>query len=207
MQISYEANTKHGWPTSEAERIQQALWLMDNGATAHSAAAALSVPKAALNKAASKRATDDRFRTLGISPVVIERLAESSKWRLSAASTDEGFVALTDLVDKAALSTEDVWRMVTEMNELKSSAKQVDYVATQREVYAEQISASGGGVFTRRARGPKASLAIAFGCLLNLPDDMDLIVKQYQGPEREDAAKRMRAAARRLNEIAKSLSA
>ena len=207
VQISYEANTKHGLPTSVEERLAQALHLMDNGATLHTAAAALNVPRGQLERASRKRSTDERFRTLGISPVVVEKLAETTKWRLGMVSTDEGFVALTDLVAKAHLGTDVVFELVTAINEIKSSAKQVAFVESQKAVYADEMAATGGGVLTRGARGPKARLAIALGVVANLPDDNDTIVKSYQGPEREEAAKRFRSAARRFNDIAKQLSA
>lgn len=205
-QVGYEANTRHGWPTSEAERIHQALWLMDQGATVVAAAAALAVPTNALKKASQKRGTDERFRHAGISPVVIEKLPESVKWRLAMVSTDEGFTALTDLAHRAALGVDEVFKVVTEINELKSSAKQVAYVENLRDVYADQMAASGGGVITRRAQGPRARIAMAIGNILNLPDSTEAILTSYHGAEREEAAKKMKTAARRLNEIAKQLT-
>lgn len=206
-QVGYEANTKHGWPTSEAERIQQALWLMDNGATIQTAAAALVVPQNALKKASQKKGTDQRFREAGIAPLVIEKLPESVKWRLAMVSTDEGFVALTDLVAKASLGVDMVFQMVTEINEHRSSAKQVAYVEAQREVYSEEISASGGGVLVRKPMGPKARISMSMTTIMNLPEDTGVILTAYQGAEKDDAAKKMRATARRLNEIAKALTA
>jgi hypothetical protein len=207
VQISYEANTKHGWPTSETERIQQALYLMDNGATIQTASAALMVPKNALSKASQKRSTDQRFREAGIAPLVVEKLAESVKWRLGMVNTDEGFVALTNLVAQAGLGVDDVFRLVTEINELRSSAKQVAWVQQQRDVYVDEIAASGGGVLTRQAKGPKSRLSMVVGIVNNLPEDVAEIVKNYQGPEREEHAKRLRSAARRLNDVAKQLAA
>lgn len=206
VQMSYEGNTKHGWPTSETERIQQALYLIDNGATAKTAAAALMVPLNALNKASQKRNTDNRFREQGIAPLLVEKLPESVKWRLAMVNTDEGFVALTNLVAQAGLGVDETFRLVTEINELRSSAKQVEWVKQQRDVYAEDIAASGGGVLTRQARGPKSRLAMAMGIINNLPEP-DKVMAAYQGPEREEAAKKLRAAARRLNDVAKQLTA
>lgn len=207
VQVSYEANTKHGWPTSEAERIQQALWLMDHGATMPVAAAALAVPQNALKRASAKRTTDQRFREAGIAPLIIEKLPETTKWRLAQVSTEEGLVALVELAAAASLSMDTVFTMVTEINEHRSAAKQVAYVAAQREVHIDEIAASGGGVRgARRSQGPKARISIAMGSLMNLPTDTASILESYQGAERDEAAKKMRTVARRLNDIAKQLT-
>lgn len=206
VQIGYESNTKHGWPTSEAERIQQALWLIDNGASARNAAAALVVPHAAVIKASATRTTDQRFRAAGIPALSIEKLNERLKVRLAQVVTDEGFVALVDLAVRASLGHHEVMRLVTEINEFSSAARQVAYVQQQADMLQDAIAAAGGGVITRKPQGPKSKIGIAMGQIDNLPD-METILAAYQGAERDEAAKRMRAAARRLNDIAKQLTA
>lgn len=205
-QIGYESNVKHGLPTSEAERMQQAIWLIDEGATPKTAAAALVIPLSALTKAVANRNTDQRFRASGIAPIIIEKLNEPLKRRLAQVTTDEGFVALTELVAAASLKSDVVYELVTNINEIRSSAKQVQFVELQKDVYLDDIQASGGGVITRRRFGAKQRIGMALGQVLNLPDDIEAIMAAYHEPEREEAAKRMRAAARRLNEIAKQLT-
>lgn len=203
---TYEANTKHGLPTTESERIQHALYLHDSGVPLREAAAQLSVPLNLVTKASQKKNTDRRFEECKIPLAVIDKLPESTKWRLAQISTDEGFTAAVELASKAALGVDEVFQLVTEMNELKSSTRQVKYVGDQYHVYDDRISTSGGGVFKGRGITPKGRVAGAMTTVLNLPDNLERTAKMWAGPEREETAKRMRATARRLNELARVLS-
>ena len=206
--ITFEANTRHGLPTNEDERIQHALYLLDNGATIPEAAAALSVTKRLVEKASQTRAADQRFVDADLPLMIIEKLSEPVKRRLCMISTDEGFAAAVNLAVEAALTSTDTYGLVAGVNELRSSDKQVAYVQEQRELYADRINATGGGVLKRKmVLGPKARLGLAMSNITNLPSDLEEITSKWVGPEREEAAKRMRTAARRLNEIAKALQA
>lgn len=206
VQITFEANSKHGTPTSEEERVQQALYLMDNGASVKSAAAALAIPEKLVNAASIRRNTDQRFLENSISPLIIEKMPEPTKRRMAQISTDEGFVAAVELAHRSNMTSSEAFTFVTEVNELRSSAKQVAFIKERERAMTEQIGATGGGVLNRKPQGPKARLSIAMGSILNLPDDLDLLKKQYVGPEADEAAKRMRATAKRLNHLAKSLT-
>lgn len=205
--ITGEENAHHGGRTSQEERIAQALHLIDNGATIPAAAAALSLPKSVLNRASSKRSAERRFHDNKVSPITVEKLPETVKRRLADIHTDEGFTAAVDLAVRARLSSDEVFELVTAVNEIRSSAKQVEYIDAQAELYRERIQATAGGVLgSRRPHGPKARMQLALGTINNMPDT-DAIVKAYRGPERDEAATKFRATARRLNELAKALTA
>lgn len=205
--VMHEANAKHGLPTSEEERVAAALYLMDQGANVSTAAAALSLPRRILNAASAKRTMDQRFHDNGIAPLTVEKLGEGVKRRLSTITTDEGFVLAVGLCLKAHLSSAETNELVNDVNESRSASKQVDVVHRWTEEMSERIGGSGGGAFTRPPRGPKARVNQALGTVLNLDENLDEIIQSWQEPEREEAAKRMRAAARRLNEMAKALQA
>lgn len=205
--ITFESNVRHGQPTGEDERVLQALHLMDNGASVRSAAAALAIPEKLVNAASIRRNTDQRFLENNISPLIVEKMPEPTKRRLAQVSTDEGFIAAVELAHRSNMTSSEAFTFVTEINELRSSAKQVALVREREAALTDKIGASGGGVLNRKPQGPKARLSIAMGSILNLPDDLELLRKQYIGPEADEAAKRMRATARRLNHLAKSLSA
>jgi|GEM_PF-3029042 len=156
--------------------MQQAIWLIDEGATPKTAAAALVIPLSALTKAVANRNTDQRLRASGIAPIIIEKLNEPLKRRLAQVTTDEGFVALTELVAAASLKSDVVYELVTNINEIRSSAKQVQFVELQKDVYLDDIQASGGGVITRRRFGAKQRIGMALGQVLNLPDEVSFVV-------------------------------
>lgn len=207
--ITFEANTRHGLPTSEDERIQHALYLIDNGATIPEAAASLALPRKVVEKASVARNTDERFLQANLPLMRIEKLSEPVKRRLAQIWTDEGFVAAVNLAIDAAMTSSEVFTFVTGVNEHRSSDKQVAFVEQQRvDVYAERIGSTGGGLFKRKGIvGPKARIGLALSNIENLPTDLEEVLKVWVGPERDEAAKRLRANARRLNEIAKALSA
>ena len=126
--ITFDANTRHGLPTSEDERVQQALYLMDNGASVRAAAAALAIPEKLVNAASIRRNTDLRFLQNGIDPLVTDKITEPVKRRLAQISTDEGFVAAVDLAHRSGMTSTEAFTFVTEINELRSSQKQVEFI-------------------------------------------------------------------------------
>lgn len=64
--MTYEANTRHGLPTSVEERVTQAVWLIDSGATHEAAAAAVNVRLAEVKRAWSKAQSERRADEVGI---------------------------------------------------------------------------------------------------------------------------------------------
>lgn len=204
--IMHQMNAKHGMPTTEDERLSAAMHLIDNGTPARDAAAALSIPQRLVVAASAKRTMDQRFLDCGIAPGIVDKLGEGVKRRLSNITTDEGFVEAVDLAVKADLSSTEVNEVVKECNGFRSSSTQVKNIKEWKEYYSDRIQGSGGGTFTRAPRGPKARVGMALGAILALPEDITEVVKAYQGAEKDDAAKRIRLAARRLNEIARALS-
>ncbi len=94
MAIAYERNGKHGILTSEEERIEHALRLMDNGADIKTAAAMLTLPRRVLDKASAQHTADERFRKAGLTPMEVEKLSEPIKRRLANIYTDEGFIPM-----------------------------------------------------------------------------------------------------------------
>lgn len=204
--LSFEANTRHGLPTSEEERIQQALYLINNGATIPAAAAAVNLPRKTVDRASQQATADRRFIDNNIPRLTIEKLGVPVKGRLSQISTDEGFVAMVDLVVRAKIGSNDVFKLVTEINELRSSDKQVAYVRDLEEQYASSIQGTGGGVLNgKRVMGPRAKVGSSLTNILSLPDDLEELTSHWVGPEREEQAKRMKAAAKRLNELSRAL--
>lgn len=206
--ITFEANTRHGLPTSEEERVQHALYLIDNGANIPDAAAALNLSRKVVEKASQQRNADLRFSQSGLPPMLVEKLTEPVKRRLKDISTDKGFVAAVHLVADAALVSGEVFTLVTEVNELRDSDKQAEYVKSLRDnLYKDRIQGSGGGTFTRKGMGPKQRLGLALSGINAVNwDDMEAVAKAYVGPEREEAAEKLQVTAQRLSDLAKVLT-
>lgn len=208
VMISFEANVKHGMPTNEAERISQALWLISSGANIPAAAGMVNLPVRIVKRASERATADQRFFDNSIASRVIEKLAPAVKSRLSQISTDEGFAAMVDLADRASIGANDLMSLVTEINEIRSSDGQVKYVrGPLSEQFQDQIADSGGGVLggSRKGMNPKSRMSMALGQINGLPTDLSSMTALFVGPEREETAKRLRAGARRLTELARAL--
>lgn len=209
VMLSFEANAHHGLPTSEAEKISQALWLINNGATIPDAAQLVSLPVRTVTKASKDQSTDQRFIDCNVPQATIERLGSAVRWRLSHIQTNAGFLAAIDLAERAKWNADDTFAAVTEINKRRDSDEQVQFIKEVLEPqYFDTISGSGGGVLGKRGGPtPKGRISMALSGIDAIPDNLETVVSQYLGPERDAAAKRMRAAAKRLNELARALSA
>lgn len=170
---------------------------MDNGASVKSAAAALAIPERLVNAASIRRNTDQRFLENNISPLIIEKMTEPVKRRLAQISTDEGFIAAVGLANRSSMSSTEAFTFVTEVNELRSSAKQVAFITEREQDLMDRIGATGGGVLNRKPMGPKRRLNNAMGTILNLPVDLGQLVgrlvEAHRAPSTAVAAARARS--------------
>jgi hypothetical protein len=210
VMMTFEANTKHGLPTSEEERVHQAIWLIDNGATKKAAAQAVNVPEKAINKLWNKVVADRRADEVGILRSHWDHLSQSIKNRLNTVQTDEGFAALVELVYKAKLDWDEVNGYVNEINGSRSGTKQKAMVANWTDVLQDRIQANLGGGLTnasRRGATPLQRYRMTLGAVLGLPDDVNGLAAQFAPQERSEAAQRAREAAKRFTALAKALDA
>lgn len=203
--MTFALNTRHGRPTSEQERLHQALYLIDNGSTIPAAAAAVNISVAALKRAVSKNNADRRADEVGLRRNEWDSLSSTVKNRLTNITTDEGFMAGAQLAFAAKLDAQEIFDLVALVNTTKSGARQASIVKNQREVYMDRIQATGGGVMStgnRAGMGPKARVSMVIGQALALPEDDKALLAAYAVQERDDAAKRMREAGDRLHRLA-----
>jgi hypothetical protein len=210
VMMTFEANTKHGLPTSEEERVHQAIWLIDNGATKKAAAQAVNVPEKAINKLWNKVVADRRADEVGILRSHWDHLSQSIKNRLNTVQTDEGFMALVELVYKAKLDWDEVNTFVNEINGTRSGTKQKAMVTNWTEVLKDRIQANLGGGLTnasRRGATPLQRYRMTLGAVLGLPDDVNSLASQFAPQERSEAAQRAREAAKRFTALARALDA
>lgn len=206
--MTFAFNTRHGRPTSEQERVTQAVYLVENGASIDAAASAVSIAPRVLKKAMARSAADARADEVGLKRNEWDTLAATTKSRLVNISTDEGFHDAALLTYAAKLDAQEVFELVALLNATKSGTKQREIVKQQREMHSERIHAAAGGVLTtadRRALGPKQRLGMSLGQVLALPEDDKAIVSAFAAAERADAAKRLLSASERLARLAKAM--
>ena len=207
--MTFAFNTKHGRPTSEQERIVQAIYLVDNGASLEAAASSVNIPARILRKALAKQKADMRADEVGLKRNEWDTLTPTVKNRLLNISTDEGFRDAAHLAFAAKLDANEVFDLVQLVNSSRSATKQQALVKQQREVMLERIQDSGGGLLATggrgRGMGPRQRAGIAVAKLMALPEDDNQIIGMYAEPERSNAAKSMREAGDRLLRLASKL--
>ena len=111
-------------------------------------------------------------------PMIVEKLSEPIKRRLKDITHRQGIRrgrAISPL--DAALVSGEVFTLVTEINELRDSDKQVEYIKALRDnLYRDRIQGTGGGTFTRKGMGPKQRLNLALSNIGGVNwDDMETV--------------------------------
>jgi hypothetical protein len=207
--MTFEANVKHGLPTSHEERLHQAVWLINNGTSQDAAAALVNIKASDIKRAWARVQADQRADEVGILRTQWDPIAQSSKSRLAGVITDEGMKAAANLVFRAAMTPDEVFEMVQQLNAVKSSGRQVAIVKGVEEVFKDRIQESGAGLVTgsRRARTPKQTFNMVLGQVNTLPENPLSIASRFVGDERGEAAKRARKASDQLIAIADALEA
>lgn len=207
--LTFEANVKHGLPTSPEERMHQAVWLISNGASEAEAAAMVNVRQAELKRHHQRIRSDQRATEVGILRHQWEPLAQSVKGRLASIGTDEGFKAAASLAFRANLGTEEVFELVTQLNGVRSSARQVALVKNFEDQVGDRIQEQSAGNVGhgRRQSTPKQVFHMALGQLGRLPENPEAIAERFVGEERGEAAKKARNAAIQLATLADLLEA
>lgn len=141
--MTFEANAKHGLPSSMEERIQHGLYLVDLGVSHRDAATMVNVPLTTLQREVEKHRADGRFSASNI-----ERwnsIAVGGRQRMNAIRNDVVFQAAAKLVIEAGLSTTEINTMVTSINKASTEGDQLAVVDTYRQRHAATISLTAGG--------------------------------------------------------------
>jgi len=204
--MTFQANVRHGKNVSDAERLHHAMWLADNGMPLAEAAKRLSLSPGLLRKAKAEIDATRRADAAGIRRAEWESLPTTIRNRLYNVSTDEGFIAATKLCVEAGLGAEAAFKMVSEMNDTKSSAKQLTIVELHREEYADRIGARKAGDMSGtkglRVRSPKTAWKATLGMIGVLPP-MASVIEHTSDSEREELAGKLNDM---LNTLQKALA-
>lgn len=141
---TYEANVRHGLPTSTDDRMQQAIHLVTSEQmTAVDAAKSLNLPLNALRARIDQHEADERFEKLGIRK--FRDLHPTTRRRLSDIHFDPVLKAAADLVVDSRLGGEDLASVVRKVNKLRSEREQLDFIRAERASREATIKATAGG--------------------------------------------------------------
>lgn len=138
--LTYEANTKHGLPTSEAERARHAVYLIENaGESIKHAAARMNLSSTYLSKHYAKVRADNRAGENGIPDSRWHELHPTTRQRLNTLGADEAFKATTEYAIKARLNTEETDRLVVRINKIGSVTEQLRMVNDEEQANQVRI--------------------------------------------------------------------
>ena len=182
--LTFESNTRHGLPSSEADRLHQALYLMDNGISAEESARRLGLKVSTLRAAANLAAVDRRADEMGLPRAKWDRLSTGAKARLGQISTDEGFAAMAKLTMDAGLRLDEIHQHVAQVNALRSSSKQVEFVTALRATQSEALQVGSTADATARGRQQRTGRYLyraALGQLAVLPPPSSIVERMNEG--------------------------
>lgn len=200
--LTYEDNSRHGFPPSRTERLAQAVHLIDSGWTQEAAAAAVGVASSEVSNARSVITATRRARELKVAD--FPKLPSTTKTHLSRLQSDPVFAAASQLAVDGRLTAPETKELCDRVKRAGSDEKALAVIGLEIEARRDEIQATAGG----RAR--KAA-ATGFGRLNNgLSAVLDAkpadVARSAPSP---DAKKRIRErckqAARHLMEIDKAL--
>lgn len=138
--LTYEANTKHGLPTSEQERARHAVYLIENaGESIKHAAARMNLSTEFLSRHYNKIRADNRAGENGIPDARWHELKPAARARLNALTADETFKAATEYTVKARLTTEETDKLVVRLNRVGSTADQLKTINEEEQANAGRI--------------------------------------------------------------------
>jgi hypothetical protein len=139
---TYEANARHGLPTTVAERVKQGIYLVNLGNEAVTVARALAIPERRLWEALQAARTDRRLSKLGVDPGPI---TQNMRRRLSSIRSDVVLAPFTEILVKSEMGAEEASTEITKINGLASEAEQLAYVEQLREKYRAIMESTAGG--------------------------------------------------------------
>jgi len=167
-QLTYEANAKHGLPSTQAERAEHAVWLIDNvGESIKMASARMNLPERLVSRYYNTQKADRRVERLRIPGGHWKDLVAAVKQRLNAVVADETFIAMVDFAWKTRMSAEEADFYVPQIRAIGSTSDQLAEVEKWSEELRERIAAVAAGVERpKRTRGPKQILQASLSSLV-----------------------------------------
>lgn len=207
MLMTYAYNAKHGLLTSIPERVSQAVFLVDGGATSHAAAAAVNVDARLVSKAMQRTAADARADDVGFPRNQWDSGAftATSKMRLASIATDEGFREAVKLTYAARLGSDEVGQLVSQLRDTRSSSRQVGIVKNFRDMFVDRIQDNAAGVMgasPKRKMAPKQRVRLAISQALSIPGENQTIAASFAPAERAETVAKLYQAVERFTAIA-----
>lgn len=165
--FTYEANARHGLPTTLEERVRQGIYLVSLGNQAVVVAKALSIPERRLWEALGASRTETRLTKLGFDG--IDRLSFHTKRRLGAIRSDNVLMPIAEVVFKAEIGSNELNDIIVQINKMATEAEQLAYASELRTKYEPVMQSTAGGAI--ELPRDVVRLRMAARLLRNIDDD------------------------------------
>jgi ParB-like nuclease domain len=169
--FTYEANTKHGLPTSLEERIHQGLYLVEVGNTPKVVASALNIPEQRFYKEVSLARFEARAADAGID---VSSFSSNQKLRLAAIANDNVVSALTDLAVESVIGSTDLSELVTKVRAQRTESDALALIAKARAERLPEIRSTAAGKLPL----PKNVNRLRIACRMSSSIEIDKLANQ-----------------------------
>lgn len=202
--LTYEDNRRHGLPPSDAERVAQAIHLIDTGNyTQEAAAAIVGIPAPKISQARSIVKADRRATDLGLGPSFCS-MPKQSRYALGQLRSDPVFEQAARLASSAGMTTAAVADLVRTLNTAASDEAALMVIGGELEERRTQIQRKGGGTKTKTSANAKTRLSGAL-VAIQFSKPSEVAAACATDTARAELKKRCRDAALQLHEISKAL--
>lgn len=164
--LTYDANVRHGIPTTPEERVQHGVYLVEEGMTAQLAARTLGIPRHTIDAELKRRAARTALSQY-LSDQEIEKLPLTALDRLASVRSDEVAASAARLIGDAKLPAERVSALIRDINAERSEAGAMKIVDDHRQIYEPEIRATAGGKFGLSSAGRRLNSALGMVLTLN----------------------------------------
>lgn len=199
--LTYEANTKHGEPTSLSEREQQAMHLVNLGSSRHEAAAIMGIKPERLEYLEGTQQASERLVSLGYNP---NDFSITMRRRMHNVRSDVVFKELADLVQDTKMSVADVDSVVPRVNNQRNEAQQLAVISDVRREREGLVRETASGAIGEKRTRPLVRINNIVRRIhdfdpASLPKDLDPVVKEQLRTAVMDATRRLAGLLEKLN--------
>ncbi len=159
MRLMYEDNRRHGLPPSDAERIAQAVHLIDTGWSQAAAAECVGISVNKVQLSLTVVQADRRARSLGVDGWA--EIPKTVKARLNSLRSDPVFAKACELTVRCGLGQTVVNDLVTRLKEARSDQAALDLLGAELE-------ARGPSGAVKAKQTPRARMLSGLGHLAGL---------------------------------------
>lgn len=203
--LAYGDNRRHGVPTSRAERVTQAVHLVEQGMAVGDAADVVGVPAAAVSRQRTVVAASRRAHDLDVG-ATFDALPIGHRDRLAQLRSDPVFIETIRLAADAQLGQVPLVELIGRLRKARSDDHALRLLGSTREDHAEVIQTGKALKRTGRRANPPTSYSKLNGALLTV---LDTVPSDVVPPDPASVARlrsKVKDAARNLMAIDKALA-